>query len=772
MSSEGRSLAKGCVACLLLLAGGVTVTRAGEAESNRLDGFPGRSSDVQLTLEDQFAASLDAANLRAWLRELSAAPHHTGSPGGRRVAESLAAKFESWGFATRIETSYALMSMPGERRVEMLAPSAYRAALEEPAIAGHTPADSAGSLPPYNVYSRDGDVTAEAVYVNYGLREDYERLAALGVSVKGRIVVARYGKAFRGIKPRLAGENGAIGALLFSDPADTGYARGVVYPEGPFLPLDGYQRGSVLDITRFTGDPLSPGKGATRDPRSPSPKQVAASVSRVPVLPLSARDVQPILAAMAGPVAPPEWRGALPITYRLGGNVKLRLLVAQDWKVVPLHNVVATLEGSTWPDEWVMRGNNHDAWNYGALVAGSGLVALMEEARGIGELVRKGRRPKRSLLYLAWDGEEQGLLGSTEWAETHAEELRAKAVAYLNSGITTQGFFAAGGSHVLETLVNDVARRVQDPQQDVPAYDRVAAMVRLHGSMQERRDLEASQRMRLAPLGLGSDWTPFLQHLGIASLDFAFEGEADSGVYHSIYDNFDFYDRFGDPGFRYGVALAEASGRTMLRLANAEILPFDFSGTAAAIAGYVSEIATLVDEMRQDAERHNGSVQTGLYRLAGSAQPRVKAPAKRDLVPRLDFGPLEIASTRLGASAGRFLRARRTFEQSRTVDSRLVARVNEHLRRTEQRLAPERGLPGRPWYRHHIYAPGAYTGYGVKTLPSVREAVERRAWKEVRGEISAVASVIDGYVAAIDRASGLLETRLAGESHTLPGDAP
>jgi N-acetylated-alpha-linked acidic dipeptidase len=755
-----RSRVTACAACLLCLAAGAAATPAREADSKRLPGFPGGASEMQLALEDRFAASLDAANLRAWLRELSAAPHHTGSPGSRRVAESLAAKFESWGFATRIETSYALMSLPKERRVEMLAPSAYRAALEEPAIPGHTPADRAGSLPPYNVYSRDGDVTAGAVYVNYGLREDYERLAALGVSVRGRIVVARYGKAFRGIKPRLAGENGAVGILLYSDPAESGYARGVVYPEGPFLPMDGYQRGSVLDITRFTGDPMSPGRGATREQRPPAPKQLAALASRVPVLPLSARDAQPILAAMTGPVAPPEWRGALPITYRLGGNVKLRLRVQQDWTVVPLHNVVAKLEGSTWPDEWVLRGNNHDAWNYGALVAGSGLVALMEEARGIGELARKGWRPKRTLLYLAWDGEEQGLLGSTEWAETHAGELRAKAVAYLNSGITTRGLFAAGGSHVLETLVNDVARRVKDPALDVPAYDRVAAMVRLHGSAQERRDLETSQRIRLAPLGLGSDWTPFLQHLGIASLDFAFEGEADSGVYHSIHDTFDFYDRFGDPGYRYGIALAEANGRTLLRLANAEILPFDFSGTAAAVAGYVGEIATLVDDLRQDTEGHNANVESGRYRLAGAGQP-MKPAKKRRGVPPLDFSSLEAASARLDASSGNFLRARQAFEQSRPVDTTLVAQVNERLRRSEQRLAPERGLPGRPWYRHHLYAPGAYTGYGVKTLPSLREAVERGAWKEARQEISAVAGVIDDYAAAIDSAARLLEDGLA-----------
>jgi N-acetylated-alpha-linked acidic dipeptidase len=744
------------LACSLLLVAGAA--RAAGVDPGQLAGFPGDTREAQLALEDRFAASLDASNLRTWLQALSAAPHHTGSPGGRRVAESLAAKLESWGFSTRIETFYALMSTPKERRVEMLAPSAFRAALEEPPIPGRTPADVAGSLPPYNVYSRDGDVTADAVYVNYGLREDYERLAALGVSVKGKIVVARYGQAFRGIKPRLAGENAAVGVLLYSDPADAGYARGVVYPDGPFLPLEGYQRGSVLDITRFTGDPLTPGKGATQKHRSPSMAKISGMISRVPVLPLSARDVQPILAAMTGPVAPPEWRGALPMTYRLGGNVKVRLRLSQDWTVVPLHNVVARLEGSTWPDEWVLRGNNHDAWNYGALVAGSGLVAMLEEARAIGSLARTGWRPKRTLIYLAWDGEEQGLLGSTEWAETHATELRAKAVSYLNSGITTQGFLAAGGSHVLETLVNDVASRVKDPMLGVSARDRVAALARRQGSADDRPDPAASQRMRLAPLGLGSDWTPFLQHLGIASLDFAFEGEADSGVYHSIYDNFDFYDRFGDPGYRYGVALAEANGRTMLRLANAEVLPFDFAGTAHAVKSYVGEISALVDEMRQGAERHNADVDAGLYRLAGTVHERARAPAKREAVPRLDFSPLELAAARLGASAERFLQARRSLERSPSLDSRLAARVNAHLRRTEQRLAPERGLPGRPWYRHHLYAPGAYTGYGVKTLPSLREAVERRAWNEARSEISAIAGVLGSYAAEIDGASEILES--------------
>ena len=707
---------------LLAACAGRTVERA----SANLDGFAAAAAREQLALESRFAASLDAANLRKWLQELTARPHHTGSPGGRQVAEQIAAKFRSWGFETKIETFYALMSLPGERRVEMIAPRRFRAALEEPPVPGRTPADTHGSLPPYNVYSSDGDVTADAVYVNYGLPEDYAELERLGIGVAGKIVVARYGRAYRGIKPRLAAAHGAVGTLLFSDPADAGIGRGAAYPKGPFLPLAGYQRGSVLDITRFPGDPLTPGKGATQRPRAFDLKDIKQSVSPVPVLPLSASDAQPILEAMSGPDAPTAWQGGLPLTYRVGGKVRVRLKVAQKWTIAPLHNVVATLGGSTWPDEWILRGNNHDAWNYGALVAGSGLVAMLEEARAIGVLAQAGWRPRRTLMYLAWDAEEQGLLGSTEWAETHADALRASAVAYLGSGINTRGVFAAGGSHALETLVNGVARDVRDPAQGVPVHERAVASIRESGAPQDRDDLERSGRLRLAALGLGSDFTPFLQHLGIASLDYAFEGDADSGVYHSIYDNFDFYDRFGDAGYAYGRTLAEASGRTMLRLANADVLPFDFAGTSHAITTYLAELEPLAA-------------------AAGVA-----------------LAPLQEGGAALRSSAARYARARATFDGAAAANHTDLARLNALLRRSEQVLAPAHGLAGRPWYRHQIYAPGMHTGYAVKTLPAVREALERRQPEEARIEIGRVAGVLARYASHIDECSTVLEGINAG----------
>jgi len=675
-------------------------------------GFPGSSADSELENEERFARSLHADNLRESLRRLSGKPHNTGTPGSLEVAQFVAEKFRAWGFDTEIETFYALMSTPRETVVEMTSPREFRAALAEPLIPGRTPEDTDGLLPPYNVFSRDGDVTANAVYVNYGLPEDYEVLRVHGIDVTGKIVVARYGAAFRGIKPRLAAENGALGAVLFSDPADVGSALGATYPDGPFLPDDGYQRGSVMDVPRIAGDPLTPGKGSTRRADSFSLEDAARSISPIPVLPLSANDIRPILEAMEGAAAPAAWQGALPLVYRFGGNVELHLRVVQNWDIVPLHDVVARIEGSEWPDQWVLRGNNHDAWNYGAMVALSGLVALMEEARGIGELARSGWRPRRTLVYLAWDGEEQGLMGSTEWAETHAAELRDKAVAYVNSGVTTRGEFVAGGSHVLEALVSDVA-----------------SAVATHGNG-ARADGRAGDvgGLRLAPLGLGSDFTPFLHHLGIASLDIAIEGGAPSGVYHSIYDNFDFYDRFGDPGYVYGVRLAEAGGRIMLRLADADILPFDFTRAARAIAEYAAEIH---EELA-----------------------RLEPPEADDV----SLAALESTIGAFAASAERFATARRRAEaRSTALPAHDLARLNAVLASAEAEFAPEHGLPGRPWYRHHIYAPGYDSGYTAETLPGVREAIARGQWQEARRQVLILTGLIRAYVARLDVATAMLD---------------
>lgn len=734
-------------------------TALAASDDGSLTGFTPQAAKSERQLERSFAATLDPKDLRKWLAEISASPHVAGS-GSDRVANSLAQKFASWGFDTKIETFYALMSTPRERVVEMIEPRPLQAALSEPEIPGYTPKDSRGSLPPYNVYSKDGDVTAQAVYVNYGLPEDYEVLARERVDVKGKIVVARYGRAYRGIKPRLAAANGAVGILLFSEPADDGYGRGVPYPKGPFLPVEGYQRGSVLDITRFSGDPLTPGSGATSKPASFRLADVAQSISPIPVQPLSAKDVEPILGAMEGPVAPPDWHGALPITYRLGGNVKVHLKIQQDWQIVPVYDVVATLTGSRWPDQWVLRGNNHDAWNYGAMVAGSGLVAMMEEARAIGSLAKSGWRPSRTLVYLAWDAEEEGLIGSTEWVETHASELSSKAVAYLNSGITTQGLFAASGSHVLETLINEVAKQVEDPKLKVPLYDRIAANVRLHGDDSSRQAFEATGRYRIDALGLGSDWTPFLHHLGIPSLEYAFEGAVRSGVYHSIYDDFDFYDRFGDPGYQYGAKLAEAYGRTVLRLADADVIPFDFSGTAFATQKYINEVSQLADTLRTAAERENADIRAHLQRLADDPDGKLATPKAPSSVPAFDFAPLRKASDRLNTSAAAFASAQEAFRYGRhPLNAAALLALNQKLRATEAVLAPEQGLPGRPWYRHLLYAPGAYTGYGVKTLPTVREALEQRDWKTAASEIVHVAQVLERYSDAIDACTADLTGR-------------
>jgi len=711
------------------------------------------------SIGDRFASGLEAANTRTFLKRLSARPHHTGSAGGLAVAEYIAGQFRSWGFETGIETLYALIPTPVENRVELLEPVRYRAALSEPFIPGFTPEHTEGSLPPFSAYSADGDVTAAAVYVNYGLPEDYRRLEAAGIDVSGKIVVARFGETYRGVKPRVAHQQGALGIILFSDPAEYGYARGLEYPEGRFLPAFGYQRGSVLNLPRRTGDPLTPGVGAVEKVTGFSPDDAADVIAPIPVIPLSARDIQPILEAMAGPAAPPEWQGALPLTYRYGGAVKIRMTVKQDWAYVPLHNVVARLQGSRWPEEWILRGNNHDAWNYGAEDALSGLAAMMEEARGVAALTRTGWRPGRTLVYIAWDGEEYGLLGSTEWAEAHARELADKAVLYVNSGPVTPGYFHAGGSHALESLVNSVARIVRDPRFDATLFERVAANIHVHGSQEQKADLELAGRMRLEPLGVGSDWTPFLQHLGIASLYIGFEGEIDNGVYHSVYDTFELYDRLGDRAYDYLARLAEAGGRTVLQLADADVLPFDFSGMAHAVAGYVRELEDLVQQMEIDRRENAEAIERGWLRLAGMSERAAPGAADRAEIPNLDFAPLEAAVVRLQESAERYLALRGPFEaRAGTADADRLRQLNTILFRAERALTSETGLPGRPWYRHLIYAPGTDTGYAPKTLPGIREAIEARRWQTAHGEIGRVAASLHAYAAEIEKACALMET--------------
>jgi N-acetylated-alpha-linked acidic dipeptidase len=731
------------VVCLSIAAGQSAVS-AGET--------PGAAER-----ESKFRSIPDPARLREANRILSAEPHHVGSPYGASNARWILERFKESGLDARIETFWVLFPTPKERLLEMTEPTRFRAALAEPPVAGDpTSAQTAKQLPTYNAYSIDGDVTAPLVYVNYGVPADYEKLATLGVDVKGKIVIARYGASWRGIKPKVAAEHGAVGCLIYSDPRDDGYFLGDTYPKGALRPELGVQRGSVKDMPVYSGDALTPGVGATKKPDSFDLKD-AHTLTKIPVLPISYADAKPLLAALGGPVAPQQWRGALPLTYHVGpGPAKVRLKVAFDWKVVPANDVIALIPGSTWPDEWILHGNHHDAWVNGSSDPVSGMAPLLEEARAFGELLRAGWRPKRTIILCAWDGEEQGLLGSTEWAETHADELEAKAVVYINSDSNSRGFLSAGGSHTLEPFMNAVAASIDDPDKGMSVGQRLRAKdLRDAKNAEERADLRQRRAFRLDALGSGSDFTPFLQHLGIASLNLGFEGEDDGGVYHSIYDDFAWYTRFSDTNFTYGRALSQTIGTAILRLADADVLPFDPAALAATVARYVNEVKDLARQRRDAAEELARQIDEGIPQaVADSRQPFV-APKKDPPVPFFDFSPLENASSSLTAAAGDYAAA--LAAGGATADLARVARVNAALRGIERALTRAEGLPGRPWYRHYVYAPGFYTGYAVKTLPAVREAIEQKQYGDVNARIAATAEVLAKAAEKVNEATAALK---------------
>ena len=711
-------------------------------------GFSSERAAQQLALEASFDTLLTNENLRTWMKQMTAAPQHVGSPQSRANAEFMVQLFQSWGYESQTEVYQVLFPTPITRELELLSPTPYRAKLREPEI----PEDASSSirgdrLPTFNAYSADGDVTGELVYVNQGIPGDYEDLARMGISVEGKIVIARYGGSWRGIKPKLAAEHGAIGCILYSDPRDDGFFQGEPYPEGSFRMDQGVQLGSVADMPLFPGDPLTPFIGATDDAERLELED-APTLMQIPVLPVSWSDAQPFLEALEGPVAPVRWRGGLPITYRVGpGPARVRLKLAFDWSLVPAYNVIAKLEGSDYPDEWVIRGNHRDAWVFGAQDPTSGMVALMEEARAIGELAQAGHRPRRTIVYAGWDAEEPGLLGSTEWVEDHADELREKAVIYINTDSNGRGFLGAGGSHTLERLVNEVAASVEDPQTGVTVGQRVRARRRVQGNS----EVDKRADLRISPLGSGSDYTPFLQHMGIASLNIGFGGENRGGSYHSSFDSFEYYLRFGDPGFEYGIALAKVTGRLTLRVANAEVVPIRLQNFAENVQGYVEEVAELVATMRKETVRHNQMVETNSFVLAADPTKQYVAPEMKDPVPFLNFAPIRNAVTRMAASAQVFDETIAAQLEGLSEAQRIS--INQQLIQLERTMTREEGLPGRPWFRHHIYAPGYYTGYGVKTLPGVREAIEQREWDEVETQVNILAEVLHEVALAIDQAT-------------------
>lgn len=725
------------------------------APNQVLLGFSNQTSSSQKQLETRFDQTLKAQNLRDWMKRLSARPHAVGSAYGKENAEFMLALFKSWGFDAAIERFDVLFPTPKTRVLEMTAPEKFTAKLQEPALAeDSTSNQQSEQLPTYNAFSIDGDVSGKLVYVNYGVPKDYEELEKRGVDVRGKIVIARYGGSWRGIKPKVAAERGAIGCLIYSDPKDDGFAQGDVYPKGAFKSADGVQRGSVLDIPTFPGDPTTPGAGSIPNAKRLDYKQ-ATTLTKIPVLPISYGDALPLLKNIGGATAPENWRGALPITYKIGGaadSATVHLKLEFNWDIKPAYNVIAKLRGAELPDQWIIRGNHHDAWVNGANDPISGIVALLEEARAVGELAKAGFKPKRTIIYAAWDAEEPGLLGSTEWVETHAAELGQKAAVYINTDSNGRGFLGVGGSHTLENFINQVAKDVADPQfTQMSVWQRTRAARLIDGAPNEKRDAATRADLRIAALGSGSDFSPFLQHLGVASLNIGFGGESGGGEYHSIYDSFDHYARFGDPDFAYGIALAKTCGRATLRLANADVLPFEFTNSADTIAQYVAEVTKLTDQMRDETVALNKLIQDGTLAAVQDPLEKFAISKPKPEVPKIDFSPLQTAVNKLQQAAKNYQAA--TATQNKQVSPTAAKQLNQILLNTERALTNENGLPRRPWYRHQIYAPGFYTGYGVKTLPGVREAIEERNFAEAAEQIKITAQTIERFAAEINRAA-------------------
>lgn len=717
-------------------------------------GFTDADSKKQQDWEKQFDAQMDARNLDTWMKYLSSHPHHVGSPQGKLNAEFIANLFRQWGYQTQIETYYVLFPTPKTRVLELPGSKTYKAKLEESAIAeDKTSGQKSEQLPGYNAYSADGDVTAELVFVNHGVPADYDELERMGVDVKGKIVIAKYGGSWRGIKPKVAYEHGAVGCLIYSDPADDGYVQGDAYPEGSFRPKDGIQRGSVMDMPVYPGDPLTPGVGATKDAKRLNRKD-AITIMKIPVLPISYEDAQPLLQLLSGQVVPASWRGGLPITYHVGpSKEKVHLKLEFHWDQKPVYDVIAKLPGTDFPDQWIIRGNHHDAWVNGASDPLSGMVSELEEARAIGQLVKNGYKLKRTLVYCAWDGEEPALLGSTEWAEDHQQELMKKAVAYINTDNTGRGFIGASGSHTLEPFFNQIMDDVIDPQTGVTIKERRYAKALVDADKTARVKLIGNRNYKIGALGAGSDYSPFIQHMGIASMNLGFGGEDNGGDYHSIYDSYDHYTRFGDPGFAYGVALSKTAGRVMMRLANADVLPFDFNSFYKTLNDYATEVKTLLDNERSETDLENKMVKDNVYNLAKDPKKTYLAPPVKDQVPYLNFSELDNSIMQLKSLAENY---QKIYGSGTQLPIEQQNQLNQILFNAERSLISENGLPRRPWYKHEIYAPGYYTGYGVKTLPAIREAIEQKNWKEAQEGINMVSKTIAVYNTQVQQAVNLL----------------
>ncbi len=754
------------VVLTILSAAGTLAMTPSAADTDAIRGFTPESSRVERDWESKFKSIPEPGRMREAMRRLSARPHHVGSAYGKANAEWIRDQFRSYGWQADIENFDVLFPTPRERVVEMISPTRFVADLNERKLdIDPTSGQTDEQLPAYVAYSHDGDVTGPLVFVNFGIPADYEELERHGISVKGAIVIAKYGGSWRGIKPKVAAEHGAIGCLIYSDPGNDGYAVGDVFPNGPMRPSQGVQRGSVADMPTYPGDPMTPGIGATKGAKRLALDKVP-TITKIPTLPISYGNAQPLLAALSGPAVPAAWRGGLPMTYRFGpGPARVHLKVKSDWNTRTLNDVIARLPGTTEANQWVIRGNHHDAWVNGAEDPISGLVAELEEARALGSLAKLGWKPKRTIIYAAWDGEEPGLLGSTEWVETHADELAKHAVAYINSDTNGRGFLDIEGSHILEKFINGVEKDVQDPEANMSAWRRNQLRTVQRGTPEERKEVREREDQRIDALGSGSDYSPFLQHLGIPSLNLGYGGEDNGGIYHSIYDDFYWYTHFSDTAFVYGRALAQTAGTAVMRLASADVIPFSFGNLAETAHTYATQLQRLRDSRNDQITETNRWIDEGAYAAVNDPRQPTIAPARRTAPPQFNFAPLLNAVDSLSRAAARYDRALTAGTVSSASSAALANRagaiqsINVRLLQAERAMTSNDGLKGRPWYRHMLYAPGFYTGYGVKTMPGAREAIVQGTWSDVDGEIARIASALNREATLVSQLAGELGAR-------------
>jgi N-acetylated-alpha-linked acidic dipeptidase len=703
-----------------ILFGTVPANVGGNAPENRTTSIFGfRDAAAESSIESRFLAVPDPRLAEEHLRILTQAPHMAGTVEDKATADYVAQKFRDARLETEIVEYKAWINYPVEISVDVTEPPSVK--MHGPTrehVNGDAYQDDPRVVMPFNGMSPSGDAEADVVYANYGTPEDFEKLDKLKIGVRGKIVLVRYGQNFRGVKVFVAQEHGAAGVIIYSDPADDGWRRGDKYPAGPWRPDTGVQRGSTGFMFEFPGDPTTPGVASTAslpDSKRISPQQ-SAQMPKIPVTPLSYHDASPILENLGGPDSPREWQGALPFTYHVGpGPVKVKMHLKQDYQFRTLWDVIGRVRGTELPDQWVISGNHRDAWVYGAVDPNSGTAAMLESVHGIGELLKSGWKPKRTMVFASWDGEEEGLMGSTEWVEQHEAEM-ANAPAYFNVDVAVSGpKFGASAVPSLKQFLRDVTKAVpaakggtvyeawqKSAEPDADHDDAIIGGYKPPAA-QGRADVPVGD------LGSGSDYTAFLQHTGVPSTDIGSSGPY--GVYHSAFDDFAWFKKFGDPDFTYEQQMARVFGLQVLRMAEADVLPFDYEE-------YGKEIEAYLDAAKKRAE------------------------SKFD-DRTLDFKPVMAAAKHFQDAGTKILAKQRSAPRD-------AARLNEALMKAERALLVPEGLPRRPWYKHAIYAPGEYTGYAAVVIPGVNEALDKGDAERARQQLTVLTQALERGAKALE----------------------